>query len=276
MSPGSTHGIGSEVERLADRRRSSGRVLQVGAEQSVHRVVLDHRRVDVRRVDELTRIERLAQLDRERAHQADDAVLGRRRSGRRAGTALQAGGRAGEDDRAAAAACDQVRDRRLDGLPHAGQVDVDHVLPDVFVQSCAAGRRRCRCRRWPRRCRAGRAPRPRRRRAAFSAGEVADVDARGDDPPVERLDQRGGLGQILRRGRRARRRRRSGWQRSMAMMSAPSSASRTAWLRPWPRAAPVMKATFARRHVPSSPPPCAPSPNLNTCYNSHTRKLEET
>src|SRR5215467_6316512 len=31
---------------------------------------------------------------------------------------------------------------------------------------------------------------------------------------------------------------------STAMMSAPSSASRTAWLLPWPRAAPVMKATL--------------------------------
>jgi hypothetical protein len=28
------------------------------------------------------------------------------------------------------------------------------------------------------------------------------------------------------------------------MMSAPSSARRTAWLRPWPRPAPVMKATL--------------------------------
>src|SRR5215813_2060612 len=34
------------------------------------------------------------------------------------------------------------------------------------------------------------------------------------------------------------------WHRSTAMMSAPSSASRTAWLRPWPRAAPVTNATF--------------------------------
>src|ERR1700677_126174 len=31
---------------------------------------------------------------------------------------------------------------------------------------------------------------------------------------------------------------------STAMMSAPSSARRTAWLRPWPRAAPVTKATL--------------------------------
>src|ERR1700756_619962 len=33
-------------------------------------------------------------------------------------------------------------------------------------------------------------------------------------------------------------------QMSTAMMSAPSCASLTAWLRPWPRAAPVMKATM--------------------------------
>ena len=38
------------------------------------------------------------------------------------------------------------------------------------------------------------------------------------------------------------------------MMSAPSCASRTAWLRPWPRAAPVMKAT-----LPSSLPICGSS-----------------
>ena len=34
------------------------------------------------------------------------------------------------------------------------------------------------------------------------------------------------------------------WQMSTAMMSAPSSAIRTAWDLPWPRAAPVMKATL--------------------------------
>src|SRR5690606_11606486 len=33
-------------------------------------------------------------------------------------------------------------------------------------------------------------------------------------------------------------------QMSIRMMSAPSSASRTAWLRPWPRAAPVTRATL--------------------------------
>src|SRR5487761_11041 len=33
-------------------------------------------------------------------------------------------------------------------------------------------------------------------------------------------------------------------QKSTAMMSAPSRARTSAWLRPWPRAAPVMRATF--------------------------------
>ena len=56
-----------------------------------------------------------------------DAVLGRRvvpdvRDGH------QPGGRAGQDDRSASGLA-QVRDRRLGGVPDAGQVDVDHVLP---------------------------------------------------------------------------------------------------------------------------------------------------
>src|ERR1700761_683719 len=42
---------------------------------------------------------------------------------------------------------------------------------------------------------------------------------------------------------------------STAMMSAPSSASRTAWLLPWPRAAPVMKAT-----LPETRPLICPAP----------------
>src|ERR1700729_700109 len=41
---------------------------------------------------------------------------------------------------------------------------------------------------------------------------------------------------------------------SIAMMSAPSWASRIAWLRPWPRAAPVMKAT-----LPATRPAMVPS-----------------
>src|SRR5581483_12412117 len=42
---------------------------------------------------------------------------------------------------------------------------------------------------------------------------------------------------------------------STAMMSAPSWASRMAWLRPCPRAAPVMKATFPSS-FPMLRPPC--------------------
>ena len=39
----------------------------------------------------------------------------------------------------------------------------------------------------------------------------------------------------------------TGAQTSRAMMSAPSAARRTAWLRPWPRAAPVTRATLPAR-----------------------------
>src|SRR3712207_2873854 len=49
----------------------------------------------------------------------------------------------------------------------------------------------------------------------------------------------------------------TGPQRSTAMMSAPSWASRTAWLRPWLRAAPVMNAT-----LPSTRPAMAGLPSL--------------
>src|SRR6201994_3562005 len=43
-------------------------------------------------------------------------------------------------------------------------------------------------------------------------------------------------------------------QMSSAMMSAPSAASRTACARPWPRAAPVMKATLPFRFPTGSAP----------------------
>ena len=53
-----------------------------------------------------------------------------------------------------------------------------------------------------------------------------------------------GLGEILGRRTRDRRVFYDGPQMSTAMMSAPSCANLTAWLRPWPRAAPVMNATL--------------------------------
>src|SRR6185503_17384989 len=43
-----------------------------------------------------------------------------------------------------------------------------------------------------------------------------------------------------------------GPQMSIAMMSAPSLASRIAWARPWPRAAPVMNATRPSRGPPDA------------------------
>ena len=45
-----------------------------------------------------------------------------------------------------------------------------------------------------------------------------------------------------------------GWQMSTAMMSAPSCANRTAWLRPCPRAAPVMNATLPSTRPVIDPP----------------------
>src|SRR6516162_2513793 len=56
---------------------------------------------------------------------------------------------------------------------------------------------------------------------------------------------------------------------STAMMSAPSSASRTAWLRPWPRAAPLTNAT-----LPSTRPVIATSryPGRHRLPPSHRRR----
>ena len=83
--------------------------------------------------------------------------------------------------------------------------------------------------------------------------DVADVGLVGDDASPERPPPVG----RSRRGRPAStsgsRRTRICWQMSMAMMSAPSCAIRMACARPWPRAAPVMKAT-----CPSSLPMICP------------------
>jgi hypothetical protein len=72
---------------------------------------------------------------------------------------------------------------------------------------------------------------------------IADVGLRGEDPPVQGLNLLRGGGEVLGRGHRVRTLSICAAM-STAMMSAPSSASLTAWLRPRPRAAPVMKATF--------------------------------
>ena len=91
--------------------------------------------------------------------------------------------------------------------------------------------------------------------AAFSAVVVADVGLGGDDPAAERLD---GLDRLAARSSVVA----SGYGTdstcalmSTAMMSAPSWASRIAWLRPCPRAAPVTNAT-----LPSTRPIVSPLP----------------
>ena len=156
--------------------------------------------------------------------------------------ALEPGDRAGQDDRAAARRL-QVRDRDLGGEPHPGEVDVDHVPPGLLAHllgRAAASR----CRRSP----PTMSSRPSSATPVVDRGlervVVAHVGLAGDDPPVERLDLLDRLGEVARR-RPSGRGTVSIWrQMSTAMMSAPSCASRTAWLRPWPRAAPVMKATL--------------------------------
>ena len=108
--------------------------------------------------------------------------------------ALEAGAGADDDDRAAAGR-PQVGDGGLDRVPHAGQVDVDHVLPGLLAQFLGPAE-------------------------ADDAGVgdhdvepaelgdpvverrlqrvvVADVDLGGDDAPVERLDLLDRLLQVL-------------------------------------------------------------------------------
>ena len=80
------------------------------------------------------------ELDRQRARQADDAVLGGA-VGRDVGIALQAGGRGDEDDPPRRRPPLRVtsRQRRLHGQERAGQVDVEHALPVRQVESSRAG-----------------------------------------------------------------------------------------------------------------------------------------
>ena len=89
---------------------------------------------------ELTRMFCCAEFDREGPHQADDAVFGGHVvTAVRVG--LQTADRAGQNDRPAATALKEMRHTGFHRLPHAAEVDVDHVRP-VFlaglVQRCAA------------------------------------------------------------------------------------------------------------------------------------------
>ena len=144
----------------------------------------------------------LPQLDCEGAHDAHDAVLGRDVAAAvRVG--LEPADRAGQDDRTAFAARDDVRHTGFHGLPHARQVYVDHLVPVVFaglVQCVAAVADAC----------VGHddVQPAQLLHAAVHGGlqcvVVAHVDFGREDPAVLALDQVGGLGQILGRGCRNR------------------------------------------------------------------------
>jgi hypothetical protein len=111
------------------------------------------------------------------------------------------GNRAGQHDRAAPPAVDQRRPGRLDRLPHAGQVDVEHHLPVVLGQlqrraeagDTGAGRHDVE------------PPEPVQGRVddLLERRQVAHVGPHGHDPPVELLDQLHRLVQVGRRRGRA-------------------------------------------------------------------------
>jgi hypothetical protein len=116
---------------------------------------------------------------------------------------LQPADGTGQHHRPAAAALDQVRDRGLGAQPHAGQVDVDHVLPEFLlhlvqrvagVPDAGVGHDDVQ----PAQLRH---PVVNRR---LQRVVVAHVGLRGDDAPVQRLDLLDGLRQVL--GRRHRER----------------------------------------------------------------------
>jgi hypothetical protein len=137
------------------------------------------------------------------AHEAHHAVLGRgvaEAAAGRAADAVDAGRGTGQHDRAALAALDHGRDGRLDGVQHAGQVDVDHVLPGVVRLVQRHGRDAGVGQHNVHRPELGhpgveRRPQPRL---------VPDVGLLGHDPPVEGLDFLGRLGQVIGRRHRVR------------------------------------------------------------------------
>ena len=134
MSTDSSQGIGKCVRRLEDGRDVvSGHVaLTVRPEEVVQRLVLDHVGVDRAWVDGVDPDHVGASSVRQRPHQPDDAVLGRRVR-RGVGGALETRGGARDDDRAAARR-PQVGDGRLDGVPHPAEVDVNGVAPRLLAQ----------------------------------------------------------------------------------------------------------------------------------------------
>src|SRR4029077_15546908 len=93
-----------------------------------------HGRVDSGRVHRVHPDAVRGQVVRVRAHQAHYAVLGggvAEPAAARAADPVDPGRGAGQHDRAARAALDHRWDGDLHRVEHAGQVDVDHVLPGL-------------------------------------------------------------------------------------------------------------------------------------------------
>ena len=135
-----------------------------------------------------------------------------------------------------------VGQHRAHGVPGAGQADVDRLVPDLVRRlphrgeagHARVGQARCRCGRARRSCGPrtassprGRGRRPRRR----GSGDPS----RGPSSPFASGPRRWrcGRGSVL-----------TGSEMSQKAMSHPLWAKVSAWLRPWPRAPPVISATL--------------------------------
>ena len=177
------------------------RVLQVRPEDPPVVLVEQQRGRDGRGVDGVDPDQVGRQLHREGAHEPDDPVLGRGVGGE-PGCGLERQRGADEQDGPALALIEQVRDRSPGGVPHGGEVRVQHGPPVLLAGLRRAGG------------------------DALDAGvgrddvhpaeladsvgqqpgdgvEVAGVGLGGDDPAILFLDQRDGHGEVLLGGRRS-------------------------------------------------------------------------
>src|SRR5690348_166130 len=249
----------ADVDRLdqfdrqqVGHRPGHGRIL---LQEPLHHLVDHHRGVHAGGVHRVDPDVVLGEVRRVRAHEADHAVLAGGVAEAAAGLAadaLEPGGRAGQHDRPAAALLDQPRHGHLDGVPDAGEVDVDDVSPGrdpvLVLRAHRAMPALASTMSTPPSCAT-----PSSRTAlsaAWSRTSACLATIRRSSASTSLTVSARSSGVAI------------GYStvgicshRSTAMMSAPSWASRIAWLRPWPRAAPVTKATF-----PSTRPICSLPP----------------
>lgn len=136
-----------------------------------------------------------AELVGQHLHQPDDAVLGRR-VGRHIGKTFEAGQRTDDRDGAAAVGVDQMRRRRADRVPHAGEVDVNEVLPGLFGHQVAFRPEGEDPSVGDHRIQVAEFGYPFVHRALQRRG-VPYVGLAGDDSPVERLDLPNSLNKVV-------------------------------------------------------------------------------